>query len=206
MTIQITGKNLDAGDAFQAYAGEKIRTVLEKYLGRAPDGHLRLERERGNFKTSCSVRLSSGLLVEAHGEGGDAYASVDAAAHRLETRIRRYKGRIRDHSWANSAARRRQDTEARDYIVGVSEEDETAQEDANPLIIAEGQRNIGHMTVSEAVMQLDLSEAAFMVFRNAAHGGLNVVYRRGDGHIGWIDAELPAGAKSNGAAASKRVG
>jgi ribosomal subunit interface protein len=206
MTIQITGKNLDAGDTFQTYAGDKIRAVLEKYLGRAPDGHLRLERERGTFKTSCSVRLSSGLLVEAHGEGGDAYASVDAAAHRLETRIRRYKGRIKDHTSPAAAARRKVDIEARDYVVGVSEEDQPAPDDANPLIIAEGQRNIGDMTVSEAVMQLDLSEAAFMIFRNAAHGGLNVVYRRNDGHIGWIDAELPTAAKSNGATASKHVG
>ena len=77
---------------------------------------------------------------------------------------------------------------------------------ANPLIIAEGQRNIGHMTVSEAVMHLDLSEAAFMIFRNSGHGGLNVVYRRGDGHIGWIDAELPFSSKPNGASAVKSVG
>ena len=68
MTIQITGKNLDAGNAFQTYAGDKIRAVLQKYLGREPDGHIRLERERGLFKTTCSVRLTSGLLLEAHGE------------------------------------------------------------------------------------------------------------------------------------------
>ena len=96
MTIQITGKNLDAGNAFQTYAGDKIRAVLQKYLGREPDGHIRLERERGLFKTTCSVRLTSGLLLEAHGEGGDAYASVDAATHRLETRVRRHKGRIQE--------------------------------------------------------------------------------------------------------------
>lgn len=206
MTIQITGKNIDAGDAFQNYAGEKIRAVLAKYLGREPDGHIRLERERNLFKTSCSVWLNSGLLLEAHGEGGDAYASVDAAAHRLETRVRRYKGRIKDHSSAAAAARRKAGVEAPDYIVSVGEDDQPQPEGANPLIIAEGQRNIGHMAVAEAVMQLDLSEASFMIFRNAAHGGLNVVYRRNDGHIGWIDAELPASGKSNGATASKLVG
>ena len=199
-------KNLDAGDAFQTYAADKISSVLEKYLGRAPDGTSRLERERATFKTSCSVRLSSGLLVEAHGEGGDAYASVDAAAHRLETRIRRYKGRIKDHTSAAAAARRKVDIEARDYVVSLSEEDQPAPESGNPLIIAEGQRNIGHMTVSEAVMQLDLSEESFLIFRNAGHGGLNVVYRRNDGHIGWIDAELPIASKSNGATASKHAG
>ncbi len=206
MTIQITGKNVDAGDAFQTYAGDKIRAVLQKYLGREPDGHIRLERERGLFKTSCSVRLSSGLLLEAHGEGGDAYASVDAAAHRLETRVRRHKGRIKNHTSPAAAARRKVDIEARDHIVGLTDDDQPEHDDASPLIITEGQRNIGHMTVREALMQLDLSEAAFMIFRNAAHGGLNVVYRRNDGHIGWIDAELPVAAKSNGVSAQKHAG
>jgi ribosomal subunit interface protein len=201
MTIQITGKNLDAGDAFQTYAGDKISAVLQKYLGRTPDAHIRLERERELFKTTCSVRLTNGLLVEAHGEGADAYSSVDAAVHRLETRVRRYKGRIKSHS--STAARRKVDIEARDYVVSTGDDDQPEPEHANPLIIAEGQRNIGHMAVSEAVMELDLSEAPFMIFRNAAHGGLNVVYRRNDGHIGWIDAELPIAVKANGATASK---
>jgi ribosomal subunit interface protein len=200
MTIQITGKNLDAGNAFQTYAGDKIRGVLQKYLGREPDGHIRLERERGLFKTTCSVRLTSGLLLEAHGEGGDAYASVDAATHRLETRVRRHKGRIKKHSSAAATARRKADVEASDHVVGLADDDQPEQEDGNPLIIAEGQRNIGHMTVSEAVMHLDLSEASFMIFRNSGHGGLNVVYRRGDGNIGWIDAELPISSKPNGTA------
>ncbi|MBS0232455.1 MAG: ribosome-associated translation inhibitor RaiA [Proteobacteria bacterium] len=203
MTIQITGKNVEVGDAFQTYAGDKIRSVLQKYLAREVDGHIRLERERELFKTACSVRLANGLLLEAHGEGADAYGSVDSAAHRLETRVRRYKGRIKNHSTA--AARRKVDIEATDHIVSLRDEDEPKHDDANPLIIAEGQRNISHMTVSEAVLQLDLSEAPFMIFKNASHGGLNVVYRRSDGHIGWIDADLPVGAKPNGATAPKHV-
>ncbi len=205
MTFQITGKNVEVGDAFQTYAGDKIRTVLQKYLAREVDGHIRLERERELFKTTCSVRLKNGLLLEAHGEGADAYGSVDSAAHRLETRVRRYKGRIKSHSSAAAAARRKVDIEATDHIVSLSDDDEPEQDEANPLIIAEGQRNISHMTVSEAVLQLDLSEAPFMIFKNAAHGGLNVVYRRNDGHIGWIDADLPMAAKPNGAAAPKHA-
>jgi ribosome hibernation promoting factor len=204
MTIQITGKNVEVGDAFQKYASDKIRAVLQKYLTREVDGHVRLEREREVFKTSCSVRLVNGLLLEAHGEGGDAYGSVDSAIHRLETRVRRHKGRIKHHSSA-AAARRKIDVEAPDHIVSLSDDDQPEQNEANPLIIAEGQRNISHLTVSEAVLQLDLSEASFMIFRNAAHGGLNVVYRRNDGHIGWIDADLPVAAKPNGAAAAKHV-
>jgi ribosomal subunit interface protein len=204
MTIQITGKNVEVGDAFQTYAGDKIRSVLQKYSAREVDGHIRLEREREVFKTTCSVRLTNGLLLEAHGDGADAYGSVDSAAHRLETRVRRYKGRIKHHSSAG-ASRRKADIEARDHVVSLEDHDEPEHDKANPLIIAEGQRNISHMTVGEAVLQLDLSEASFMIFKNAAHGGLNVVYRRTDGNIGWIDADLPLGAKPNGAAAPKHA-
>ncbi len=201
MSIQVTGKNVDAGDAYTAYIGGKIRVVLHKYLARDLDSHIRLEKERGIFRTSCSVKLASGLLLEAHGEGGDAYSSADEAVHRLETRVRRYKGRLKSHS-AAGAGRRKGSIDARDYVVSVGPDEDDDHTEVNPLIIAESQRNIGELTVSEAVMQLDVSEAPFMIFRNAAHGGLNVVYRRHDGNIGWIDAETSARPNVNGAAQS----
>lgn len=202
MTIQVTGKNVDAGDAYQAYASEKIRAVLQKYISRDVDSHIRLEKERGVFRTSCSVRLASGLLLEAHGEGGDAYASADEAVHRLETRVRRYKERIKSHSNGTADKKRKAGFDARDYVVSVGEDHHADQVDSNPLIIAESARNIGELTVSEAVMQLDVSEAPFMIFKNAAHGGINVVYRRVDGNIGWVDADQVAqktGGAVNGA-------
>ncbi len=136
MTIQITGKNVEVGDAFQTYAGDKIRSVLQKYLAREVDGHIRLEREREVFKTTCSVRLTNGLLLEAHGEGADAYGSVDAAAHRLETRVRRYKGRIKNH--ASTAGRRKVDIEASDHIVSLRDDDEPQHDEANPLLLPKG--------------------------------------------------------------------
>lgn len=204
MTLQITGKNVDAGDAYQTYVADKIRSVLKKYLGREVDGHVRLEKERGLFKTNCSVRLASGLLLEAHGTGGDAYSSADSAVERLETRVRRYKGRLKSHSSAATAAgRRKGDIDARDYVVSVAEDDHHEEQAANPLIVAETPHSIGEMTVSEAVMKFDLLESPFMIFRNAAHGGLNVVYRRGDGHIGWIDAEPMSQVRVNGAGQPK---
>ncbi|MBX9684944.1 MAG: ribosome-associated translation inhibitor RaiA [Hyphomicrobium sp.] len=199
MTIQVTGKNVDAGDAYQTYATEKIRSVIQKYIGRDVDSHIRLEKEHGIFKTSCSVKLASGLLLEAHGDGGDAYASADEAVHRLETRVRRYKGRLKDHSTDHSGLRRKGNVDARDYVVNVAEDDHADVAEAHPLIIAETARNIGELSVSEAVMQLDVSEAQFMIFKNAAHGGLNVVYRRPDGNIGWVDAEPDGRGLSNGA-------
>jgi ribosomal subunit interface protein len=200
MTLQITGKNVEAGDAYQTYVAEKIKTILKKYLGREFDGHVRLEKERGVFKTNCSVRLASGLLLEAHGDGGDAYTSADSAVERLETRVRRYKGRLKSHSAASAAAdRRKGDIDARDYLVSVGgEEDHHEEPQTHPLIVAEAPHSIGELTVSEAVMNFDLLETPFMIFRNAAHGGLNVVYRRKDGNIGWIDAEPSSQVRVNG--------
>lgn len=189
MTIQVTGKNVDAGDAYQAYASDKITSVLQKYIARKTDSHIRLEKERGIFRTHCAVKLASGLVLEAAGEGGDAYASADEAAHRLETRVRRYKERLKDHSNEAAASRKRKSFDARDYVVSVADAPSEPPAEAHPLIIAETARNIGEMTVSEAVMQLDLSEAPFLIFKNAGHGGLNIVYRRADGNVGWVDAE-----------------
>lgn len=195
MTIQVTGKNVDAGDAYQAYASDKIRAVMQKYIGKEVDSHVRLSKERGLFRTTCAVHMSNGLQLEAHGDGGDAYASADAAVHRLETRVRRYRERIKSH--APNGRRQTPDINARDYVLNVPEDDAQHHDDVHPLIVAEMPRNISELTVSEAVMKLDLSEAPFLIFKNAAHGELNIVYRRADGNIGWVDAAAqPNGAGS----------
>lgn len=198
MTIQVTGKNVDAGEAYKAYILDKISTVLEKYIGPEISGHVRLEKDKVGFRTNCSIRLRTGLQVEAHGEGVDAYGSADAAVERLEKRVRRYKRRLKNHHNGREHDTFGAEQPARDYTVRISEEEETEAANDHPMIIAEAERGIRELTVSAAVMQLDLSENEFLVFRNAAHGGLNVVYRRRDGNIGWIDpagrvAEVAAG-------------
>lgn len=204
MTIQITGKNVEVGDAYQTYVSDKIRSLLQKYVSRDLNGHVRLEKERGLFKTNCSVRLASGLLLEAHGEGGDAYQSADAAVERLETRVRKYKRRLKDHD-ASRAANNGQgiaELTARDAVVSTTDEVDGAQDGSHPLIIAETQRAVMDLSVSEAVMHLDLTESAFLIFRNAGTGGINVVYRRNDGHIGWIDPSVPKSGLNGAKAAA----
>lgn len=196
MTLQVTGKNIDVGTAYKSYIAEKLSTVLEKYIGPEISGHVRLEKERGRFHTQCSIRLRTGLMLEAHGEGGDAYASADMAVERLDKRVRRYKRRIKDHHVKHGG---RDSAEllgdmARDYTVRVDAEEAEPAHGEHPVIIAETERPIRELPVSEAVMHLDLTESAFLVFKNAAHGELNVVYRRPDGHIGWIDPKS-GGAK-----------
>ncbi len=192
MTLQITGKNVDAGDAYQSYISEKIAAVLEKYIGPEISGHVRLEKERSVFRTNCSIRLRTGLLVEAHGTGQDAYGSADSAVTHLEKRIRRYKRRLKDHHHSRpNGAPLPAELPARDYVLQVTEEDESEETaaDVNPVIIAETERGIRELTVGEAVMHLDLGESPFLIFRNAGNGGINVVYRRPDGNVGWVDPE-----------------
>lgn len=193
MTIQVTGKNVEAGDAFTSYVSEKIATVLGKYIGDDITGHVRLEKVRSHFRSSCSLRLRSGLMIEAHGEGADAYSSADAAVDHLETRVRRHKRRLKSHHHNGRDHHGNGEvSSARDFTVQVAHEEDLAHDaSAAPVIIAETERGIREMPVSEAVMQLDVTESAFLVFRNAGHGQLNVVYRRNDGHIGWIDPKSP---------------
>jgi ribosomal subunit interface protein len=191
MTLQVTGKNVEAGDAFKTYITDKLGDSLEKYIGPEISGHIRLEKERGRFRTDCSIRLKTGLLLESHGEGADAYASADAAVERMDKRLRRYKRRLKSHHNGHGRDQDSLETAANDFTVRADEDDTDAHQalSEHPVIIAEAERAIKELPVSEAVMQLDVTERSFLVFRNAAHGGLNVVYRRSDGHIGWIDAE-----------------
>ena len=190
MTLQVTGKNVDAGDAYQAYITEKISGVFEKYIGPEISGHVRLEKERSTFRTNCSIRLRTGLLVEAHGTGGDAYSSADSAIEHLEKRVRRYKRRLKDHHHQRQNGNQLPaEMPARDYVLKLSddEHEEDAKTDHHPVIIAETETGIRELTVGEAVMHLDLGENPFLIFRNAGSGGINVVYRRPDGNVGWVD-------------------
>lgn len=200
MKLQVTGKNIDTSVAFQDYVSTKINSVLDKYVGQDLNGHVRIEKERGRFRTLCSIRLRTGLALESTGEGADAYASADAAVEHLEKRVRRYKRRLKNHH--HSAVREPvREESTSDYLVDLSDDDlGDGGDDAGPVIVAETQRTIRELPVSEAVLQLDLTDEPFLVFRNAANGNINVVYRRGDGHIGWID---PPPASGDGNASSQ---
>ena len=195
MSIQVTGKNMETGDAFQTYVTEKARAVLDKYIGPEISGHIRIEKVRGQFKTNCSMRLKTGLMLEAQGTAGDPHASADAAMERLEKRVRRYKRRLKDHHHGNSQ-HAGPFSSANDYVVRMDDEAiENEEEISEPVIIAEAVREVRQCTVSEAVMQLDLTEQPFLVFRNAGTGTIDIVYRRDDGHVGWINPEAQAATK-----------
>jgi len=184
MTIQVTGKNLDVGMALRGYVQERITHTVEKYIGRQPAGHVRIEKEHGEFRTNCTIHLWQGMSLEAHGAAPDAYQSADRACERLEKRVRRYTRKVKRHGGLQTT---RKETQARDYILQSPLEGQEESDEDNPIVIAEVETVVHEMTVSDAVMQMDLSDRAFVVFRNASHGEINVVYRRDDGNIGWID-------------------
>jgi ribosomal subunit interface protein len=192
MTIQVTGKNLDVGGALRNYVQERVATTVEKFIGRAPSGHVRIEKDHGGFRTNCTIHLWQGMSLEAHGVAQDAYQSADLACERLEKRVGRYTGRLKKHGGGESP---RKQTPAADYIIQARHEEQEVSDEDNPIIIAEAETMLHEMAVRDAVMQMDISDRPFVVFRNASSGELNVVYRRDDGNIGWID---PAAVKRRG--------
>ncbi len=186
MAIQVTGKNLDLGEALHSHVQERIAHTVEKFIGRETTGHVRIEKEHGEFRTNCSIHLWQGMSLEAHGVASDAYQSADRACERLEKRVRRYKRRLKRHGGETP----RKQTSATDYVIQAVNEGGEEHDEDNPVIIAEAEMPVHEMAVSDAVMQMDLSDRSVVVFRNASHGQINVIYRRDDGNIGWID---PAG-------------
>jgi ribosomal subunit interface protein len=206
MQVQVTGKHVDVGDALRTRVSDDLSNTIGKYFERGGGADVVVSRDGHGFKVDCAVTLASGQQLQSHGLGGDAHVAFNAALEKIETRIRRYKKRLKDHHPAALAKQ----AEAAAYFVirspEVEEEDLDEGVDAvlngdGAMVIAETEKPIRTMTVSMAVMDLDLTESQTIVFRNAAHGGLSVVYRRPDGNIGWIDPERtkPVG---NGAGAA----
>jgi ribosomal subunit interface protein len=201
MQVQVTGKHLDVGEALRSRVSDELSSSIGKYFDREGGGaDVVVSRDGHSFRVDCAVTLASGQQLTTHGLGGDAHLAFDVASNKMEKRIRRYKNRLKDH---HPQAVARQAETAAYYVIRVPDEDGEDEElngaassFPEPLIIAESETQIGVMTVSMAVLELDLTESQTIVFRNAAHGGLSVVYRRPDGNIGWIDPER---TKLNGA-------
>jgi ribosomal subunit interface protein len=182
---------------------DEILTSIGKYFERGGDADVVVSREGHSFRVDCAVALASGQQLLSHGLGADAHGAFDAALAKIETRIRRYKQKLKSHSVAATA--KAAETAAL-YVLrdpdslGLEEGWELEDGHAPPaaMVIAETHAVLKTMTVSMAVMQLDLTESQTIVFRNAAHGGLSVVYRRPDGNIGWIDPERTAALNGAG--------
>jgi ribosomal subunit interface protein len=189
MSLRISGKNMDVGDSLRGKAATHFDSIVKKYFDGGYTGHLTLEPEGSGFSALCMVHIDSGAVLQSTAYGGDAISAYQQMADNIETRLRRYNQRLKD--------RRRQGNgdaslAAQSYVLALPDEIDSADEDFAPPVIAETTSNLRQMSVGEAVMELDLTQAEVVMFRHAGHGGLNVVYRRADGNIGWIDPALRA--------------
>ncbi len=194
MALRISGKNLDVGDAYRTHVEERLGEALRKYFDGGFSGQIILEREGSWFRTDCALHLDTGIALQATGRAQEAHQSLDIAADRIEKRLRRYHRRLKDHRPPNRA-----ETEpAASYVIAALDEEEDVAADYAPTIIAEETTRLETMTVGGAVTAMDLSDLPLVIFRNAGHGGINVVYRRSDGHIGWIDPSLDKKHDPNG--------
>jgi len=186
MSLRVSGKHMEIGDAFRTRIEDRIDEAVDKYFGGRASGQVTVEKSKSRFTTDCMLHLDSGAMLQATGEAQDPQASFDAAAERIEKRLRRYKRRLKSHH-ANGAANRVEEYAYRVLEALPEDEDEEIPEDYAPLVIAETKMGLSTMPVSSAVLQLDLQDTPVYVFRNAGSGDVNLVYRRPDGHIGWID-------------------
>ena len=193
MQVHVTGKHVDVGETLRTRVADELSSNISKYFDRAGGtADVVVSREGSFFRVDCAVTLASGQQMTTHGVGSDAHVAFDTAMDKMTKRVRRYKNRLKSH---HTQALAKQAESAAYFVIAASDDDDEPDETppgdgmAEPIIIAETERPVRSMTVSMAVMEMDLTETQTSVFRNAAHGGLSVVYRRPDGNIGWIDPE-----------------
>jgi ribosomal subunit interface protein len=197
MQVQIKGKQIDVGEALRTHVQNSLSDIVSKYFNNPLEATVVFSREAHLFRADISVHAARGILLQSNFAANDPYPAFDEAAHRMATRLSRHKKKLislhhhqtsEKHAWLDAIP-------ANQYVLN-PEKEETADgaTDAHtPLIIAETTTTVEQLTVSEAVMKLDLGDLQALLFHNRGHGGLNMVYRRPDGNIGWVDpANAPA--------------
>lgn len=186
MRYQISGKQIDIGEALQTHVQTDLDATVEKYSGRPTEAYVVFSKSGSEYVCETVVHLSTGLTCQAKGHSHEIYAAFDACLEKMDKQLRRYKRRLKDHHKERSQPVEL--SEVSSYILaGTEDPSEAEPENLTPIIIAEMETKIPSISVGEAVMQLELADSQLQVFRNEKHGGVNVVYRREDGNIGWID-------------------
>ncbi len=193
MQITVKGKQMDVGDALRSHAERRLTDSVAKYFDQAIEASAVLSREAHEFRADISVHVGRGILVQGHSVGDTGYVAFDTALEHIAKRLRRYKRRLRDHHRKANRADAVERVMAQQYVLSEAVEVEAPEaeevEVSPPMVIAEMTTEIAVLTVEEAVMRMELADQPAVMFNNAAHGGLNVVYRRADGNFGWIDPQ-----------------
>lgn len=201
MQFSVTGKQMDVGSALSQHIEQSISNLVGKYFGSGIEAHAVLSREAHLYCCDLQVHIGRGILIQASEKDGDPYKASDRASERIGKQMRRYKRRLRDHH--NGAESKFHEALEAQYAILAPEPEEHDDAEPNssgidthngqPAVVAEMTTEIPTLTVGEAVMRLDLADCPALMFRSSAHGGLNVVYRRKDGNVGWIDPRQPGG-------------
>jgi ribosomal subunit interface protein len=189
MPLRITGKNMDIGEALRAHVVQKVEAIIGRYFDGKVTGHVVMSPEGSAFRSDCSLHLSSGMNLQAEGRSHEPYASFDQACDKIERRLRRYNKRLKEHHGGNGeAAMSRARLKVANFVIEAPDEDaEEAPTDFSPVVIAESAHPLKQLSVASAVAELDLSGAPVIVFQHATSERVNIVYRRADGAIGWLD-------------------
>jgi len=210
MQLSVTGKQTEIGEALRRHIEGSLGSILDKYFKTAIEAHVIVSKEAHLSRAEISIHIGRGIVVNARAAASEAYLAFDAAAERLAKQLRRYKRRLRDHH-AKGREPAGASERAMDYVLAPIEEEEAEGETAEagnvngaPAVIAEMSTELPNLTVGEAAMRMDLAEAPVLLFRNRSHGELNLVYRRTDGNIGWIDPKLDA-ARATRRTASRAI-
>ena len=185
MDIRVSGHQIDTGAALQTHVDDRLTGIVDKYFNRALSSHVTFGRAPGGaFSSDIVTHVMHGLILKGHGEAHDVHQAFDQAAGKIEKQLRRYKRRLKDRHEQSAHAVREE--EAAYTILGTGEPEEEVVEDSPP-VIAETNTTIPDCSVADAVMLLDLQNASALFFKNAGSGRHNMVYRRRDGSIGWVE-------------------
>lgn len=189
MSLRVSGKNMNIGEALRMHVQGKLAAAAGKYFDGEPSGHVTIAPEGSGFRADCTLHLKNGVTVQADGRAQEPYACFDQAADRIEKRLRRYKGRIKERKYDKAETG---GVTVASYVLEALDEDTDApaEQDFAPTVIAETTTRLNAMTIAAAVMELDMTGVTVLPFRHAASGRVNIIYRRSDGNIGWLD---PAG-------------
>jgi ribosomal subunit interface protein len=186
MPLRVSGKNLDIGESLRRHVLDKVEAIIARYFDGMVSGHVVISREGSGYRSDCSLHLSSGMSLQAEGKAQEPYASFESGVDKIERRLRRYKARLKDHQSAGQTEERSR-LEVAKYLIEAPGEAEEEPLDYNPVVVAEGSQPLKSLSVASAVAQLDLTGAPLVVFQHAGSARVNIVYRRADGAIGWLD-------------------
>ncbi len=184
MNLRISGKQMEIGDAFRTRIENRVGEAVDKYFDGGFSGRVTVEKTGSRFDADCTIHIDTGMVLQTTGQSQDPQGAFEAAADRLEKRLRRYKRRLKSHSREGAG----EDVDiAYRVMAPVADENDEVPEDYAPTIVAESSVSLARMSVASAVIELDTKDSPVFMFRNSANDHVNIVYRRADGNIGWID-------------------